>query len=276
MPKKKGRRAQGADAGHRDALVSQAAGVLGHSIYRSAKLTVKLAAGALVVIFGWLQLRGISFAPIAKDLSADVVLKSALALYYSCWVAGALLDTETQEKVYASQPNKGRMPIGGFGVILLLAAVFGVLCAAKTYALFSIALDAFLLLNVGTWAYMTRRLLPNAVTRSRQVYASAPLKLERIHLIYDRYLCGPWQVHRFITGGCLLAVLNVLVWSHMADSLASNLGLGSRELIISLVILCFVLVMEAWIWLVRLRIATSLALLEYLEERYGAALAELA
>src|SRR5260221_1477632 len=143
--------------------VGRAAGVLGQSIYRTAKLLVKGAAGALVLIFGWLQLKGISFAPIAKDLSAGVVLKASLAVYYSCWVAGTLLDTDTQEKVYAAQPNRGRMPAGGFGVIALLAVVFGVLCAVKTYALFALALDTFLLLNIGTWLYLTKRLLPETI-----------------------------------------------------------------------------------------------------------------
>jgi hypothetical protein len=253
---------------------TRAPGVLGPSIYRTTKLSIKLVAWALVVSFGWLKLNGVEFVPIAKDLPAEVVLKFSLALYYACWVAGTLLDTETQEQLYSAQPNAGRMPGWGWVLVGFLTAVFAVLCFVNTYSWFAVLLTAFFLINVVGWRYLIRRVLPSAVAQSRLTFARAPFKLERVHLVYDRYLCGRWQIHRFAAGGIVLIVLNVFVFSDVLDRASVMLAVGSRDLAISGAILCFVLLMESWIWFIRLRLSTALALLEYLDERYGTALAK--
>jgi hypothetical protein len=248
---------------------NRAPGVLGVSIYRTTKLLIKVAASGMVLLFGWLKLSGTDFAPIVKQVPAHLLLQSSLALYYACWVAGTVLDTDRQEQIYSTQPNEGRVPPMGYGLVGGIAAVFAILCFVRSAAVFAVFLNAFFVINIIGWRYIIRRILPAAVRHSKTVFADAPFKLERVHLIYDRYMCGRWQVLRFVAGGIVLAILNVVAFSNIAETDSIKRIIGSRDLAISSLVLCFVLVMESWIWLVRLRVGAALTLLEYLDERYG-------
>jgi hypothetical protein len=107
------------------------------------------------------------------------------------------------------------------------------------------------------------------VPQSQQAFQHKPFKLEEVTLVYERYLCGRWQIYRFAAGAVVLAVLNTLAFSPLAGRLATYLRLSSSDLILSETVFSFVLLMEAWIWWVRISISTSIELLDYLEEHYG-------
>src|SRR5207249_2624202 len=136
------------------------------------------------------------------------------------------------------------------GLVGMIVAVFAILCFVKSAAAFTVFLSLFFVINIIGWRYIIRRILPAAVTHSRAVFAHAPFKLERLRLIYDQYMCGAWQTLRFMAGGVVLVVLNVVVFSNILERDPINRIFASRELAISTLVLCFVLVMESWIWYV--------------------------
>src|SRR5688500_12514856 len=76
---------------------------------RIARRVVAVAAAILAGAFAWLQFREIDFTPITNDISAKYLLRLTLALYYTCWVAGLLSDTNDQEVIYFEPPSKKRL-----------------------------------------------------------------------------------------------------------------------------------------------------------------------
>ena len=265
---KKGRQGQREESGAISSIdvIEPVSEHLGN-IYYMARLLVKGAALVLVFVFGWLQFKGVEFAPIAKELPADVVFKTSLALYYMCWVAGLLSDTDTQEGVYSKQPASGLMPLVTTAV--LLTAVFGLMCwAATTYQRFAIVLTVFFLINIVTWWYLAFKFLPTTVRDSQVAFRDDPFKSEKLVLVYDRYLAGRWQWLRFAAGGIVVAAIDVLAFSEAAHLVGAALGGISSDLTMAGLLLAFVVLMESWIWLVRLRLWTALRFLDHLAGRY--------
>src|SRR6516164_1583566 len=121
---------------------------------RNIRWAMRIVAASLVFIFGWLKLKGIDFVPLAQDLPADILLKSSLALYYCCWVAGTAFDLDAQAAVYATAPNKGRIPLGGLGLICSVGFGFGLLCWIESFRAFFFALLAFWSLDWIGWRYL--------------------------------------------------------------------------------------------------------------------------
>jgi hypothetical protein len=222
----------------------------------TTRLLVKAAATGLVLTFGYLQLSGAEYGSIVSDVSADATFKLALALYYASWVAGTLVDTAVQERTYSSPPTGGRMPVGGFVAALVLSIAFGGLCFwAANPTRFAGLLGVFLVLNIVGWRYLLHRLDPT-VRESRAAFDRSYFKLERLHIVYDEYLAGPWQVSRFAVALLGVAALNVLVRA------------GADDILIAGVTLAYVVVIEAWIWYMRLHVRAAVRLLDVLDTWY--------
>lgn len=238
------------------------------NIYRTARWLVRTAAAALALFFGWLQLNGLEFVPIATSLSAAVALKISSAVYYACWVAGLISDTDIQEGLYAIDPNKGRMPLVGFGMAVAFTVVFAVLCWTDTYSKFAAFLAVFFGINVIGWRYLVGHFLTQPVAESREAFRKHPLRREKLELVYGRYLTGKWQWARFAGGGLLIIVINLLAFTRVADLVLPVTGGLSRDMLIALPVMVFVAFMEAWIWIVRLRLRAALKMLEHLGKRY--------
>jgi hypothetical protein len=79
-----------------------------------------------------------------------------MIIYYFSWVFGSLLDAHDQALVYLTAPDGGRVPITAIGMMVALAAVFGVLCWVDTYQKFSQALGLFWLINILAWQYLEK------------------------------------------------------------------------------------------------------------------------
>jgi len=238
---------------------------------RRARLMVRVAAFGLVLVFGWLKLHGVDLAPLAKDVTAELLFQVSLALYFLCWVAGPLSDIADQERVYLRPPTKrGQMPLGGWVTWILLTTVFGILCWVDSYKKFSICLFAFLFLNVVTWQYLVRGVLRSTVKRLEKEYRESEdyIGLEQLKLVYGRYLNGNWQWLRFAVGAVVIALLVTTSFTALGMALAVRLDQPTPELVISGEILLFVVVMEGWIWIKRAQVKNGLRLLREIREAY--------
>lgn len=227
-------------------------------VYQVIRLLVKVAGSALIVIFSWLELKGAAYEPLQR-IPGDSLIKLALALYYAGWVAGILTDTSVQEQTYSTPPNKGRMPLSGWVSALSLSVGFGVPCfvTARSPGRFVLFLALFLGINVLTWRYLVGKVLPSTVAGSYRDFAGDLLRVEKVRLVYEGYLCGRWQWMRYSAGA-----LGVVVIGAMVVSKQDSLVIGSS-------ILGYVVLMESWVWLVRLRLGASLRLLDYLRGTYS-------
>lgn len=237
---------------------------------RIIRILLRIAAATLVLLFGWLKLSGLDIAPITRQVTADLVLQFALAVYYLCWVTGLLSDIGDQELAYAEPPDARHVLMGGLLAFVLIAGLFAYLCLVDTYQEFAGFLAAFLLVNVGAWLYLIHWVVKRPAYRSEHYFRAAQsyAELEQVRLVYRGYLCGNWQWTRFLVGAIVVAFINVLAFTDLAEALSRRFGTPSPDLLISLAVLLFVLVMELWIWIVRMRMKMGLRLLDQLRARY--------
>jgi hypothetical protein len=226
----------------------------------------------LPVVFAWLKFHDVDFAPIAKDITADVIVKCTLAFYYLCWVAGLRSDTSDQELVFVQVPDWRHVFIGGTSIGFLIAIVFGILCYVNSPREFAVFLAIFLTINVLSWLYLVKIVLPPTFHESENIYQQKKkfVKLEQLRLVFNWYLCGRWQWTRFVAGAVIVALMIWMSFSYSVGRSAMQLGTHSikLEIIISLIILLFVAVMEIWIWYMRLRVKAGLRLLDDMQYIY--------
>ena|SRR5579864_1264683 len=189
---------------------------------------------------------------------ATVLWRASLVLYFLSWVLGAESDIDAQEEVYLVAPREGTLSTQDIGVGLGIAVVFGVLCwVSNNYRAFAVALTGFWIVNVITWRYLVR-LLATPIHESRALYErdARYIELERLR-IAENYIAGNWQQWRFAIGALLAIVMNGLAWFDLSRGYAAAS------------IFVFVLSVEAWMWLMRLRRKLALKALEEFGERYG-------
>ena len=189
---------------------------------------------------------------------ATVLWRASLVLYFLSWVFGAESDIDAQEEVYLVAPREGTLSQQDIGVGIGIAVVFGVLCwVSDSYRAFALALTGFWIVNVVTWRYLVR-LLAKPIRESRALYEREGryIELERLR-IAENYIAGNWQWWRFAIGAVLAIVMNGLAWFDLSRGYAAAS------------IFAFVISVEAWIWLMRLRRKLALKALEEFGERYG-------
>lgn len=226
--------------------------------------TVKVFATLLVFAFGWLQFSGIDFAPIAQTLPADLILKTALALYYMSWVGGLLSDAHDQELVYPVAPNQGKLPAAALLIGVLLTITFGVLCFVRSYREFALVLAAFLVVNVVSWRYMVTKAMPRAWNKSRQLFEAEGryVELEKLNAFADRYIAAAWQWYRFAFGGVSVLTLMGLAFTDAARVVGEYLGGVPSDVVLGGTVFIFVGIFEIWMWIKRARLKAEIELLD--------------
>jgi hypothetical protein len=193
---------------------------------------------------------------------ATVLWKSALVIYFFSWVFGADSDTEMQSEVYLAAPHGGRLTKQDIGVMLGIVAGFVVLCVVgNNHRWFALALTGFWTINVVAWRYMVGA-LKTPLHQSYVKYGRAKeyVEMERLRAV-ERYVTGPWQWWRFGLGAVLAAAMNVFAFVEPRP------GYAEASIFI------FVVFVEAWIWIMRLKTKIALRALDDLSERYGEKLA---
>ena len=189
---------------------------------------------------------------------ATVLWRVSLVLYFLSWVLGSESDIDAQEEVYLVAPREGTLSQQDIGVGIGIAVVFGVLCwVSDNYRDFALALTGFWIVNIVTWRYLVR-LLATPIRESHTLYEREGryIELERLR-VAENYIAGNWQRWRFAIGALLAIVMNGLAWFDFGRGYAAAS------------IFVFVISVEAWMWLMRLRRKLALKALEEFGERYG-------
>src|SRR5216683_1299656 len=247
-------------------------------IARVIRSLIKWVATILVLLFGYLQLKDIQIEGVVDKLNPDILRRITLFIYYSCWVAGATFDTNIMEDVYYVEADRARLPVSA--IILIVA--FGVVTALLLWIAgndegFAILLDIFFAYNIIGFVYILRYTRPIS-DASRDTYQRGQKYVSLIRLsIVSQYLRGTWQWWRFLTGIMILAALNVMCFSTVSGRLLAEFithwlpilnAVMVLQLLPSVLLLVFVVVIEGWIWYKRLVTAVSLSIVDRLGRTY--------
>jgi hypothetical protein len=230
---------------------------------------VQVAGFILVVFFGWLKLEGVPIGPALGSMSADVLVKIALVIFYVSWSFGLLNDTSEQQLVYASVPDEGRVPSWAYVVGVVITGLFAVLCVVETSQQFAIVLAVFLFANIVSWRYHVRKIVRKSYSASRSQFVQSgdQASLLSLETVYA-YHSGKWQWHRFICGGMLVMCLLIVAFSDVGGKIAALVYPIPNETVAALVVLLYVLTMEVWIWIIRVRVKLALDTIAKLSSRF--------
>jgi len=245
---------------------------------RAARLVITLVASGLALFFAILQLN-VSVIDFFNTTKPEWIQKLALIAYYFCWLFGTRADTNTQEEIYVELPSTWHVTVGTFLMVagFVLVAAF-LLWAAGNEKRFAIALTSFFLFNIGFWVYLNHLLKPVMKTsQAKLARERAFFDLEKLRIAME-YLAGNWQWRRFALMGGVILAADIVCFvpsvrtglSDVIQKLAGGLNEGTvYALLPDLFLLLFVSVSEIWIWIRRVRVATSLDVLEEMKQRYS-------
>lgn len=235
---------------------------------RFARGATKAVASMLAILFAWLKFRGLDLGIAFKSISGQLLFQGSLALYYFCWIFGLINDTREQELIYLEPPKKVIVGCIGFGIIFL--ALFSALCAVDTVKLLALFVLVFMAMNIVAWKVYIRYFLGSATTKTRTDYKTVNdfIGMEKLHVVYDLYLCGNWQWCRFILGGIIVVSLVLSAFIPAIAIWVDGISPGSGANVVPALFLLFVLVMEGWIWAMRFAVKKQLVLLDELASRY--------
>lgn len=235
-----------------------------------AQWLVRIPAIVLGLIFSWLQIEQSSIVQFATDDYAYNLMHVALFIYYLAWVFGCTWDISDHQTALAQAPRGDKLPWEGIICAICLTIVFGILCYVKSPVRLSEVLFAFWIINFLSWLYYTKHIIASSIDKSRQIYSSSAYKqfrYERLR-VFDKYLRGNWQWYRWLSGGMIIALINIASHSRLSTLIADHFTFSSAYFVIAGLILIFVISMEAWIWLWRFRTRAAFSILKDLEDRF--------
>ena len=151
----------------------------------------------------------------------------------------------------------------------MLLIVFSFMCYLKTKREFIIFLDILFVINIFSWKFLIR-FIEQSVSENKEFYKTRHkyFKIVYLQLLITDYLRGNWQWYRFLIGGIVLLSVNLLIFTNLTQLIASAVNIKSIELIKSLGFAIFILVMEGWVWFMRLKRSNCIDLIDDLDEDY--------
>jgi hypothetical protein len=161
---------------------------------RSTRKVVVYVTTFLALGFTALQFRDFTVQPVITGTASEVIWRGALIAYFWCWRFGCIRDTDIQELVYASLPNKGQWPLRSYGIVGLLIGVAVVLVAAQGNIFwFSIALTLFFIADHIGWRHLVRVLAPEAKKSEQEFKLKEQFfALEKLRIVRAQ-IQGNWK-----------------------------------------------------------------------------------
>ena len=148
-------------------------------------------------------------APPAKaNPSASAILwKLSSTAFFSSYLWGGHVEASQQAPVYKYAPDRGKLPIGAYAIVLWLLILASILFWVQNFKIFSFVLFGFYCVDMLVGGTFRRRHLSPVFERSRSLYIRAEdyISLEQLHAI-ESYIYGNWAHYRFCTGAGLILV----------------------------------------------------------------------
>ena len=161
------------------------------------------------------------------------------------------------------------MPAEAIGISVLIFAVSAALVWVSSYPQFVLVLAIFSVTDHGAWRYLVKFLRP-IIEYSRKEYVrnNDYVDLEKLRLV-EYQVCGAWKWWRGLMGSVLiLAMLGLVIFGPFGQAVKVGQVEVSWAFVQSLSILIWVLAMEAWHWVIRIKTKVSVDALEALRDKY--------
>lgn len=238
-------------------------------VAKRTKIVIKSTATVMGLAFGWLQLGNEDVGRALSGSSPELLLRVALALYYTAWVAGTIHDTSEQEYAYAVGPSDRSSAAKAIGAAVTISAVFAGLCLVNSARVFALVLAAFLALNYTWWHVLTARTIRGPIAATRRRYDAEEnyiglLVLENM----ENYIGGEWQKWRFGLGGVMIAAIAYVAFIGVPVQMNEHRIFSDRDRALGVMILAYVCGIESWIWVERLKLSLARKALLALRDQY--------
>ena len=241
---------------------------------RTVRASIRIITIILPLLYAWLSFSGLSFREIVSALSdataLDIFWKTVLLIYYTGWVFGSTMDTNFHEDVALGAPYEGRLPTTAVSLLAGFLVLAALLLYSQTYEQFVVFFTAFFISNLIGYAYIVRNFTKPMLRESRLEYERQNdfFNLERLS-IFERYMLGRWQIWRFLVGALMIsAMIGVAVLKFLHAGRVPYLDGTPIGLLQAAGMLCFVAVMEIWIFAMRIKARAGLAALDELASKY--------
>ena len=174
------------------------------------EILLKVIPALLVLFFGWLKLSGYPLVGALASLSGERILQIAMVIYFASWVFGSRFELNLQKMNYVKSPFVSRTLGALVLYFIVLGVLFGTLCWVKTLPSFARLLLLFWCINAaGFWSTnqgIKSQLVSQKTTQLSQHTAARAAELDEV----EAYLVGDWQKIRFIAGGVVLILVNIV------------------------------------------------------------------
>lgn len=243
-------------------------------ISRTARFGIRAVSFILPLLYAWLSFKNLSLPEIIRTISdataLDVLWKTILLLYYTAWVFGASTDVNFQEDVSLIAPNEGAPGFGVLSLFVVFLIVAAMLLYSPNYELFVAFLTIFFATNVIGYTYIVRSFSKPMFDASRTLYQkdNDHFGLEKLEAV-EHYQIGPWQAWRFVVGFVMICgMIAIAVRTHIPHAPMRFIDEVPIQLTQSIGMFIFVVVMEVWIWTMRVKTIATLSVLDRLQSRY--------
>jgi hypothetical protein len=237
------------------------------SLVNNSKTIIRLLAGIVAVLFGWLKFRGLPIDSIINEISTELILKLAIIIYYFSWLFGTTLDASDQGIVFHKAIDKGKIPALGVFLAIIITGFLIALCFMFDTPIFSFLFLLFWFCNYIMWSLFISNIMHPYFTSNKTFYKDQGdyLNLKRFEIV-ESFLYGSWNKKRFFIGFLLLIPATIISSTKWLDFIFTNSD--KKHFYVSILIMVFVLTVELWVWFYRLKRKFSLTTLtEVIEEQ---------
>jgi hypothetical protein len=245
-------------------------------LFSAARWILRIVSYVLVGLFGWLQLKDISFPVIVNNVDAAILLQFTLVFFYLSFVLGMSFDISLQETVYIRDPKEGRLPSFAYvNAAALLVVAIVLLLTRKNVQYFAAALTVFSVVGIAS-IFSVQSVVKPLIRHSRAEYGDNFIAQKQLRSV-EAYIIGKWVWVRAICLIFLLAIVDVICWvDAIRETLVARLHEWSpaiptsqaQALLPIFAIAVFLIFGEGWQWLMRFKTKLMVVMLDILGEKY--------
>jgi len=200
-----------------------------------------------------------------NDTFSTYLYMLSIIIYFFSWLWGVTFDIKDQKKVVVKNPYEGRYPKHAIIMFVILAALFIALILSPSFKIFSILLLLLVFINMLSWRFV---LLPIA----KQTLGLNIIELKKTHNTHGLHLLncirthifGVWQWYRFYVGLLIIIIIILSYYTSLTEIISSLIKIKSTNIIISSLIFVYVVIIEGWIWFIRIRRTLQMRTIENL------------
>lgn len=238
-------------------------------VFRTIRSIIWICGGLLSLKFFWLKFQNTHIG-ITTDLTSDILFKTTLGIYFSCWVFGLIIDANFQEEFYKKSLNIKNVIVSTISFAIILTFLYGLLCFwTNSYQKFFLLLLLFLVFDFIGWLVLTIRIIPKTIEDSLTEYKNAKEYGSFFSLnIVKEHIAGRWRFYRFIAGFIFILIIGIILFTPINIYLCKQINITSPDLIMAISFLIYVIGMEGYIYYRRIHTRISISAIEKLMKEY--------